>query len=307
MGRTVHGAIAAFLAAAFLVLVPGLSHADGEKADLNGCNPEQYDPATPYPKINPVSGKVGLIGKQCQDTTNGFTTTGTCVGADVCKATPPGGLPTMQQLEPQGQAFSQPAAPELTGASNLQPSLMQTNTAAPESLQSNPVQATPASFPVTQMPVDTPPSPDVTDAPASEQISPTAPNPSPQASGFQGPVFNETTGEWEGGAPGAYLDNRSLASPLLSGDPNGLGPGSVQNEGEMEGNSFTKPDVPTFNTPQLQMPPSTFNNAVGAQPPLPPEFQPVTAAPTQQNFFSQATSGISGWAQSEWTYLKGLF
>jgi hypothetical protein len=89
----------------FLILAisPRFARAVGETSDTGaagagGCNPEQtYDPNLKFPEKNTETGKIGLIGLPCHDTTDGYTTQGTCVAADKCEANNPQGQPTQQQ------------------------------------------------------------------------------------------------------------------------------------------------------------------------------------------------------------------
>jgi hypothetical protein len=74
-----------------------------------------YDPTYPYPKVNPKTKKQGLIGKPCQDVTNGHITNGTCQALGKCKAEEVGGekpqLPELPKPEPKPPQPTPPTQP----------------------------------------------------------------------------------------------------------------------------------------------------------------------------------------------------
>ncbi len=85
-----------------------------------------------------------------------------------------------------------------------------------------------------------------------------------------GPVFNESTGKWEGGEP---EDPGVNAAPLRQGSPGLLGPGTIWNDqGQLVEPQLTeKPQLPMQ---EFQRPPSANNFFNGTQPLLPTEYQP---------------------------------
>jgi hypothetical protein len=152
----VQGFAASVLAACF-VIFPLSAHATGKQSDTDpagsgGCDPgSKYDPSLPYPQKNPQTGKIGMIGLGCQDTTDGFVTPGKCVAADKCQAKPPAG-----QSPPGGaqQPPSLPSLPSVPTDQPPQPSTPQTQTPPNQSqtTQSGQVQTPPASTGFTDNP-----------------------------------------------------------------------------------------------------------------------------------------------------------
>lgn len=89
------------------------------------------------------------------------------------------------------------------------------------------------------------------------------------------PVFNETTGQWEGADTPLRLSapNEDAASPLLYGIPNLLGPGSVFDE-----HGVVRPELPSIDTYPIQeytAPPSMDTFFFGTEPPVPTEYRPL--------------------------------